>query len=92
MKSDRRDHDRRVDPGAVAMTASIFVPHILQDLRLHLDMKLLGDGLAHAMHLVTTARTSLLLVGKVILDALARQVLRQGPAAALLSRRPFSRR
>ncbi|ESZ19957.1 hypothetical protein X734_31885 [Mesorhizobium sp. L2C084A000] len=55
-------------------------------------MKLLGNGLAHAMQLVTAARTDLLIVGKVILDTLARQVFRQGLAAALLSRRPFGRR
>jgi hypothetical protein len=41
------------------------------------------------MHLAITARTSLLIVGKVILDALARQVFRQRSAAALLSRRTF---
>src|SRR5665213_1162199 len=52
-------------------------------------MKLLGDSLAHAMHLATAARTRLLIVGKIILDALARQVRRQRPAAALLSRRAF---
>lgn len=55
-------------------------------------MKLLGNGLAHAMHLVTASRTSLLGVGKVIFDTLSRQVFRQGLAAALLSRRPFARR
>ncbi len=71
------------------MTASIFEPHILQDLRLHLDMKLLGNGLAHAMHPATAARTGLLVVGKVIFDALTRQVRRQRPTAALLSRRAF---
>jgi hypothetical protein len=37
---------------------------------------LLGNGLAHAMHLATAARTRLLIVGKIILDALARQVAR----------------
>ena len=52
-------------------------------------MKLLGDSLAHAMHLTTAARTRLLIVGQIILDALARQVRRQRPAAALLSRRAF---
>src|SRR5579863_2395955 len=52
-------------------------------------MKLLADSLAHAMHLATAARTRLLIVGQVILDALARQVRRQRPAAALLSRRAF---
>ena len=52
-------------------------------------MKLLGDSLAHAMHLATAARTRLLIVGKIILDALARQVRRQRPAAALLSRCVF---
>jgi len=41
------------------------------------------------MHLVTAARTGLLVVGKVILDALARQAFRQRSAAALLSRRAF---
>jgi hypothetical protein len=55
-------------------------------------MKLLGNGLAHAMHLATAARTGLLIVGKIILDALARQVCRQRSAAALLSYRPFGRR
>ena len=71
------------------MAARIFEAHILQNLRLHLDMKLLGNGLAHAMHLATAARTRLLIVGQVILDALARQVCRQRPAAALLSRCVF---
>ena len=52
-------------------------------------MKLLGDSLAHAMHLATAARTRLLIVGQVILDALTRQVRRQRPAAALLSRCVF---
>jgi hypothetical protein len=37
------------------------------------------------MHRVTAARTVLLVVGKVILDALAWQVRRQGPAAAFLA-------
>lgn len=41
----RRDHDRRVDPGAVAVAACIFEPHILQDLRFHLDMKWMVTGL-----------------------------------------------
>ena len=98
LRRHRRGHDRRVDPGAVAMAACIFEPHILQDLRLHLDMKLLGNGLAHAMHLVTAARTSLLIVGKVILDALARQVFRQGlrprffPAVLSVADKPVSGR
>src|SRR4051794_23911186 len=52
-------------------------------------MKLLRDSLAHAMHLATAARTRLLIVGQVILDALTRQVRRQRPAAALLSRSVF---
>lgn len=90
LRGQRRDDNRRVDPSAVAVAASIFEPHILQDLCLHLDMKLLGNGLAHAMHPATTARASLLIFGKVILDTLARQVFRQRPAAALLSRRPFN--
>jgi hypothetical protein len=54
-------------------------------------MKLLGDSLAHAMHPVAAARTCFLIVGQVILDALARQVRRQRPAATLLSRRAFDR-
>jgi hypothetical protein len=54
-------------------------------------MKLLGNGLAHAMHLVTAARTGLLVVGKVIFHALARQVFRQRSAAALLARFAFDR-
>lgn len=74
------------------MAASIFEPHILQDLRLHLDMKLLGNGLCHAMHLTMTAGTSLLIVWKIVLDALAREVFRQRSAAALLSSRAFDRR
>src|SRR5665213_481704 len=52
-------------------------------------MKLFGDSLAHAMHLAAAARTRLLIVGQVILDALTRQVRRQRPAAALLSRCVF---
>src|SRR3954463_15693679 len=52
-------------------------------------MKLLGDSLAHAMHLATAARTGLLIVGQVILDPLTRQVRRQRSAAALLSRCAF---
>ncbi|RDL52968.1 hypothetical protein BLJAPNOD_04133 [Ensifer sp. M14] len=59
----RREDNRRVDTGAVAMAAGIFEPHILQDLGLHLDMKLLGDSLTHAMHLMTTASAGLLVVG-----------------------------
>lgn len=85
----RRGHNRRIDPGAVAMAASIFKPHILSDLCLHLDMKLLDNGLAHAVHLAMTARAGLLIVGKVLFDALARQVFRQWSAAALLARRAF---
>jgi len=50
---------------------------------------LLGDSLAHAMHLATAARTRLLIVGQVILDPLTRQVRRQRSAAALLSRCAF---
>ena len=52
-------------------------------------MKLLGDSLAHAMHLAAAARTRLLIVGQVMLDALTRQVRRQRPAAALLYRCVF---
>ena len=55
-------------------------------------MKLLGNQLAHAMHLVAAARTDLLVVGKVILDALAWQVCRQGPASTFLAFRPFGLR
>lgn len=65
---------------------------LLQDLGLHLDMELLGDGLTHAMHLMTAARAGLLAVGKVILDTLARQVFRQGLAATLLALRFLDRR
>jgi len=62
------------------MAASILEPRILQDLCPDLDMKLLGNGLAHAMHLVTAARTDLLVVDKVIFDALARQIFRSRPS------------
>jgi len=92
LRRHRRCHNRRVDPGAVAMAASIFEPHILQDLCLHLDMKLLGNALAHAMHLAMAARTSLLIIGKVIFDALARQVFRKRSAATFLTRCAFDRR
>ena len=85
LRGHRRDDDGRADPGAVAVSAGIFEPRILQNLRLHLDLQLLGHQLAHAMHRVAAARTDLLVVGKVILDALARQVLRQGPAPAFLA-------
>jgi len=73
------------------MTTSIFEPHILQNLRLHLDMKLLGNSLAHAMHLTLAAGTRLLIVGEVILDTLAWQVFRQRSASTLLSRLTFYR-
>jgi hypothetical protein len=53
------------------MAAGIFEPHILQDLGLHLDMELLGDRFAHAMHLMTATRAGLLVVGKDIFDPLA---------------------
>ena len=86
-----RDHDRRVDPGAVTMAASVLEAHILQDLRLDLDMELLGHGLAHAMHLMIAAGTGLLVFGKVVFDTLARQICRQRPAATLLARRAFDR-
>jgi hypothetical protein len=56
------------------MAASVLEPHILQDLCLDLDMELLGNGLAHAMHLAFAARASLLIVSKVVFDTLARQV------------------
>jgi hypothetical protein len=91
LRRHRRDYDRRVDPGAVAMAASVLEPHILQDLCLDLDMELLGNSLAHAMHLALAAGTSLLILGKVIFDTLARQVVRQRPAATLLSRVNFRR-
>ncbi|MNT05437.1 hypothetical protein D3C72_1400560 [compost metagenome] len=52
-------------------------------------MELLGNGLAHAMHLMMTAGAGLLIVGKVIFDTFARQIFRQGSAAALLAFRPF---
>lgn len=92
LRRHRCDHDRRLDPGAVAMAAGVFEPHILQDLCLDLDMELPGNGLAHAMHLTVAARAGLLIVGKVIFKTLARQVFRQGPAATLLSRRALGRR
>jgi hypothetical protein len=56
LRGHRREDDRRVDAGSVAMTARILEPHILKDLGLHLDMELLGDGLAHAMHLMLRSR------------------------------------
>ncbi|KSV63400.1 hypothetical protein N183_35710 [Sinorhizobium sp. Sb3] len=74
------------------MAAGIFEPHILQDLCLDLDMELLGNRLAHAMHLAVAARAGLLIVGKVVFDTLARQIFRQRSAAALLSRCAFDRR
>ena len=36
--------NRRLDTGSVTMAAGIFEPDILQDLRLYLDVELLGDG------------------------------------------------
>ncbi|MBB3290440.1 hypothetical protein FHT91_005456 [Rhizobium sp. BK347] len=55
-------------------------------------MKLLGNGLAHAMHLTIAARTSFLIVGKVILDTLAWQVFRQRSASPLFSHDARDRR
>jgi len=74
-----------VNPGAVAMAAGVFEPHILQNLCLDLDIKLLGNGLAHAMHLAAAARASLLIVSKVVFDPLTWKIFRQGSAAPLLS-------
>ena len=37
-------------------------------------MKLLGNQFTHAMHLMMTAGAGLLIVGKVIFDAFARQM------------------
>lgn len=89
LRQHRCDHDRRVDPGAIAVAASVLEPHILQNLCLDLDMELLGNGLAHAMHLTVAARASFLIVGKVVFDTLARQVFRQGSAAPLFTRGTF---
>jgi len=50
-------------------------------------MELFSNSLTHAMHLVAATRATLLIVGKVIFDALTRQVFRQGLAAALLALR-----
>lgn len=44
------------------------------------------------MHLMLAARTRLLILGQVIFDALARQMFRQGFAAALLALRFLARR
>jgi hypothetical protein len=55
-------------------------------------MELLGNGLAHAMHLAMAAGASFLMVGKVVFDTLAWEVFRQRPAAALLSRGALDRR
>src|ERR1700760_2077665 len=57
---------------------------MLQHHRLHLDMQLLADDLAHPVHPVPAARAGLLVFGKVMLDALARQIFRQRLAAPLL--------
>ena len=54
-------------------------------------MELLGNSLAHAMHLTLAAGTRLLIVGEVILDTLAWQVFRQRSASTLLSRLTFYR-
>ena len=61
-------------PGTVAVSARIFGSRILQDLCLHLDMKLLGNQFTHAMHPVTATRTNLLIVGEVIFDTFAWQI------------------
>lgn len=80
----RRNDDRRGDPGAVAIAACIFGAGILKGRGLHLDVKLLGYHFPHAMHPFAAARADLLVVGEVILDALARQVGRKCLAPALL--------
>src|ERR1700679_2720698 len=66
------------------MAACIFEPCMLQHRRLHLDMQLLADGLAHPVHLVPATRTDLLIFRQIMLDALAWQSFRQWPAASLL--------
>ncbi len=92
LRRHRCDHDRRVDASTVTMAASILEPHILQDLCLDLDMELLGNGLAHAMHLAIATRASFLIVGKVVFDTLAGQVFWQRSAAPLFTRGVIDRR
>ena len=71
--------------GAVAMAAGILEAHILQDLRLHLDVQLFGDGFTHAVHLSAAAGTGLLILRDIVFDTLARQIFRQGLATTLLA-------
>ncbi len=80
----RCDYHRRVDPGTIAVAASVLEPHILQNLCLDLDMELLGNSLAHAVHLAFATRASFLIVSKVVFDTLAGQVFWQRSAAPLL--------
>lgn len=65
---------------------------MLQHRRLHLDVQLLGDGLAHPMYPIMAARTVLLVLTQIMFDALARQIVRQRLAAACLRRRLWSLR
>ena len=92
LRRHRRGHNRGVQRGALAVTAGIFEPHMLQHRRLHLDVQLLGDGLAHPMHPIMAARTVLLILTQIMFDALARQIVRQRLAAACLRRRLWSLR
>jgi hypothetical protein len=56
---------------------------MLQHRGLDLDLQLLSDVLTHPVHRLAAARTGFLVLGKVMFDALTRQIRRQGPAAAL---------
>ena len=51
--------------------------------RLILEQQLLADVLAHAMQGLATALAGLLVLGQIVLDALARQIRRQRLAASL---------
>ena len=55
----------------------------MQHRRLHLDMQLLADAFAHPVHPIAAARAEFLIVRQVMLDALARQIFWQWPAAPL---------
>ncbi len=85
LRGHRCDDNRRIGLGAIAVPTRVFCPCILQDLRLHLDIQLLGDALAHPMHTLATAPAELLVIRKIIFNALAWQVCRQRPAAALFT-------
>jgi hypothetical protein len=79
----RRNDDWSDDPGAVTLAA--YLARAFCRTVTFTSMKLLGYDLPHAIHPLAGPRTDLLVIGKIILDALAWQVGTKWLAPALLA-------